>query len=58
LSPWVEAVDRDLFVASHGGVARALMHLIAGVAPVAAAEVSIHQGRALLFANQTFRWLG
>jgi probable phosphoglycerate mutase len=58
LSPWVAAIDRDLLVASHGGVARALMHLIAGVAPAVASEASIHQGRALLFANGAFRWLG
>jgi probable phosphoglycerate mutase len=58
LAPWVEAIDRDLFVASHGGVARALMHLIAGVSPAVASEVSVHQGRAILFANATFRWLG
>jgi broad specificity phosphatase PhoE len=58
LTPWLEAIDRDLFVASHGGVARALMHLVAGVAPDIAAEVSIHQGRAIAFAEGRFRWLG
>lgn len=58
LTPWLEAIDRDLFVASHGGVARALMHLVAGIAPDIAAEVSIHQGRAIAFAEGGFRWLG
>jgi probable phosphoglycerate mutase len=58
LTPWVEAIDRDLFVASHGGVARALMHLIAGVAPAVASDISVHQGRAILFANGSYRWLG
>ena len=38
---------RDLFVASHGGVARALMHLLGGLAPDIAAEANIHQGRAM-----------
>ena len=47
IAPWVEAIDRDLFVASHGGVA-----------PAVAAENSIHQGRALLFAEGGFRWIG
>jgi probable phosphoglycerate mutase len=58
LAPWVESVDRDLFVASHGGVARALMYLIGGVAPAVASDVSIHQGRAILFAEGGFKWMG
>jgi len=58
LTSWVATIDRDLFVASHGGVARALMYLIAGVAPAVASDVSIYQGRALLFARGTFCWLG
>ena len=58
LIPWVEAIDGDLFVASHGGVARALMYLLAGVRPEVAADASIHQGRAILFSDGTFRWLG
>jgi probable phosphoglycerate mutase len=58
LKPWVEAIERDLFVVSHGGVARALMYLIAGLAPAVASEVSVHQGRAILFGNGNFRWLG
>lgn len=58
LVPWVMSIDRDLFVASHGGAARALMFLLGGIAPAAAAEANIHQGRALLFADGGFRWLG
>lgn len=58
LAPWVASIDRNLFVASHGGVARALMYLLGGVAPEVAAEASIHQGRALLFADGRFAWLG
>ena len=58
LAVWVRSIDRDLFVASHGGVARALMFLLAGVAPSVAAEANIHQGRAILFANGGFKWLG
>ena len=58
LTPWLASLERDLLVASHGGVARALMHLLAGVAPAVAAEVSIYQGRALFFANGEFRWVG
>jgi len=58
LVPWVQSIERDLFVASHGGVARALMHLLGGVAPAVAAEANIYQGRALLFAEGGFRWMG
>jgi broad specificity phosphatase PhoE len=55
LAPWVKSIERDLFVASHGGVA---MFLLGGVAPSVAAEANIHQGRALLFADGGFKWLG
>ena len=58
LTPWVETIDRDLFVASHGGVARALMYLLAGATPEIAADVGIHQGRAILFSDGGFRWIG
>ena len=58
LTPWVKSIDRDLIVASHGGVARALMFLLGGVAPSVAAEANIHQGRALLFADGGFKWVG
>ena len=58
LAPWVETVEHDLFVASHGGVARALMYLLAGVTPEKAAEVSIQQGRAILFEGGRFEWIG
>jgi broad specificity phosphatase PhoE len=58
VAPWVEAIAGDVFVASHGGVARALMYLIAGAAPQTAAEVPIQQGRAILFAGGRFEWVG
>jgi broad specificity phosphatase PhoE len=58
LRPWVAARNGDVFVASHGGVARALMTLLAGVAPGIATEISIWQGRAILFENGGYRWVG
>lgn len=58
LTPWVEGIKDDLCVVSHGGVARALMYLIAGLSPQLAADVGIHQGRAILFADGAFRWIG
>ncbi len=58
LTPWLKTVREDLFVCSHGGVARALMVLLGGLAPEKAADADIHQGRALLFAEGRFRWMG
>jgi broad specificity phosphatase PhoE len=55
--PWLDGLSGDAFVVSHGGVARALMALIAGVAPREAAEAPIAQGRALCFENGTCRWI-
>jgi broad specificity phosphatase PhoE len=51
LHPWLDGLTADAFVVAHGGVARALMALIAGVAPAKAAEAPIAQGRALCFEN-------
>lgn len=58
LRPWVAARTGDAFVASHGGVARALMTLLAGISPEIATEISIWQGRAILFENGGYRWVG
>ena len=59
LTPWVETIDRDLFVASHGGVARALMYLLGDIDENTAANANIFQGRALLFEpGRKFRWVG
>jgi broad specificity phosphatase PhoE len=58
LSPWLETISGDLLVVSHGGVARALLYLIADVAPEKAAEVFVQQGRAILFEDGRFEWVG
>ena len=55
--PWLDALTGDAFVVSHGGVARALMTLIAGVAPAKAADAPIAQGRALRFENGGCHWI-
>ena len=47
----------DAFVVSHGGVARALMALVAGVAPPKAVNAPIAQGRALCFENGSCHWI-
>ena len=48
----------NAFVISHGGVARVLMALIAGVPPAKAVDAPIIQGRAIVFENGGCRWLG
>ena len=58
LEPWLESRDADCFVASHGGVARAFMTLIADVSPSAAENADIWQGRAILFEGGRYRWIG
>ena len=58
LLPWLETRDADCFVVSHGGVARALMTLIAGASPSAAENADIWQGRALLFEGGGLSWIG
>jgi broad specificity phosphatase PhoE len=55
--PWLDALTGDAFVVSHGGVARALMTLIAGVGPAKAADAPIAQGRALRFENGGCHWI-
>lgn len=57
LRPWLATRRGDVFVASHGGVARAFLALIAGVKPGIAAAISIWQGRAIVFEKGGYRWL-
>jgi broad specificity phosphatase PhoE len=56
--PWLEGLSEHAFVISHGGVARALMALIAGVPPAKAVRAPIIQGRAIVFENGSCRWIG
>ena len=59
LRRWLDAQNQDRFVASHGGVARALFYLLAGVKPETAASINIWQGRALWFTpGDGYRWVG
>ena len=56
--PGSRRANGDCFVASHGGVARAFMFLLAGVAAAEAASTDIWQGRALIFERGGCRWVG
>jgi broad specificity phosphatase PhoE len=57
VEPWLASLRGDAFVVSHGGVARALMTIIAGVAPETAAATPIIQGRAMLFERGRWGWV-
>ena len=57
LRSWLDGLAGDAFIVSHGGVARALMTLIAGVKPAKAADAPIVQGRTLCFEKGTCRWI-
>jgi probable phosphoglycerate mutase len=58
LRPWLSSLDGDACVASHGGVARALFTLIAGVVPTIAAGINIWQGRAIVYDGGGYEWVG
>jgi broad specificity phosphatase PhoE len=58
LRPWLDGLSEHAFVISHGGVARVLMALIAGVPPANAVHAPITQGRAIVFENGGYRWIG
>jgi broad specificity phosphatase PhoE len=49
---------RDSVLVSHGGVGRALMHIIGGYQKEAASGQYILQGKVLLFQHDTCRWVG
>lgn len=55
---WLASLGAAAFVVSHGGVARALMTLLAGVPGEIAADTPIVQGRAIVFENGRYRWIG
>ncbi len=57
LSAFLGSLAGDAFIVAHGGVARALMTLIAGVPGEVAAETPIVQGRAIAFEQGRFQWI-
>jgi broad specificity phosphatase PhoE len=58
LRPWLDTLREHAFVISHGGVARVLMALIAGIPPAKAVDAPIIQGRAIVFENGSCHWIG
>ena len=56
LRPWLDQCRSGDVVVAHGGVARALMQVLAGVSTTEAPDIEIHQGRVLRFAQGRFQW--
>lgn len=54
---WLATLRGDTFVVSHGGVARALMTLLAGVPGEVATGTPIDQGRAIAFDKGRYWWI-
>lgn len=57
LSPWLSDLAEDAVVVAHGGVARVLMHRVAGVATGRATVEEVHQGRVLVFDGGAAHWV-
>jgi broad specificity phosphatase PhoE len=55
---WLEEQSGDVFIAAHGGVARALVVLIAGLDTRTAMEIDVWQGRAIAFEDGGYTWVG
>jgi len=57
VAPVLDTLNGETLMVAHGGVARALMVLIAGISPLDAPTRDIWQGRVLRFSNGTAEWL-
>jgi len=55
---WLDDTPGDLFAVGHGGTGRAFYVLLAGMDPEIAVIEPVPQGRAALFENGAFRWIG
>jgi broad specificity phosphatase PhoE len=58
VTAFLAGLTRDTVMVSHGGVGRAMMHLVAGQTKEHAAAQDIWQGKVLLFQNGACRWVG
>lgn len=56
IRPWLDSLTQEAVVVSHGGVARAVMRLVAGTSAAEAASADIWQGKVLLFEAGAYRW--
>ena len=56
VASWLGGLAGDTVVVAHGGVARVLLHLVAGVAKARAPVAEISQGRVLVFRSGAAHW--
>lgn len=56
LRPWTTEIQPGDVVVAHGGVARALLHMLAGAATADAPDIEITQGRVLWFRRGRAEW--
>ena len=56
LKPWLGTVKHRDIVVAHGGVARVLMHLLAGISTADAPDRDIWQGRVMIFSGGRYAW--
>ena len=57
LQPWLDGLEGETLVVSHGGVARALMAVIGALPRERAALADIWQGRVIVFEGGRYKWV-
>lgn len=57
ISAWLEEVERDAVVASHGAVSRALRGLVLGMSGPDVTELEVPQDRILVLTSGQMRWI-
>lgn len=56
VAPAIDALPQVSVLVSHGGIARVLLHLLAGLPEEDVPNLDIWQGRVLVFADDGHRW--
>ena len=57
IAPWLECAPDEAVVVSHGGVARVLLTMLAGVSPLEAPYQEIRQGEVLSLVSGRHAWI-
>ncbi|MFT0891355.1 histidine phosphatase family protein [Pseudochelatococcus sp. G4_1912] len=53
---FLDTIERDSVIVAHGGIARVMLALIAGIPGQSIVQLPIWQGRILVFSNDSYRW--
>ncbi|MGI6245363.1 MAG: histidine phosphatase family protein [Pseudochelatococcus sp.] len=54
---FLDTIERDTVIVAHGGIARVMLALLAGLPGQSVVQLPIWQGRILVFANGRHRWV-